>query len=209
MQTDGVSHPSEGRLTGTGLSWLSVAVTLKPVPPVTTNEIEQNHLPTTAEKLRHASIKSVAAFEFTKGVVALVGAFALLTLLHRDVAVLACRFAEAVHLNPDWEITQLMIRGAERMSDSRIWMVSGLALVYTAVRFIEGYGLWFERAWAEWFAIAATGVYVPVEVYELFRKNSPLHWVILLVNIAILLLLVNERRLASRRHKRPAEPYTP
>ncbi len=42
-------------------------------------------------------------------------------------------------------------------------------MVYSGARSVEAYGLWFERRWAEWFALISGAIYLPVEIYELRR----------------------------------------
>lgn len=72
-----------------------------------------------------------------------------------------------------------------RVSDERLWLLAGLACAYTSMRLIEAYGLWRGRRWAEWFAVASGGVYVPIEVYELFLGVSWIKIFALLVNAGI------------------------
>jgi uncharacterized membrane protein (DUF2068 family) len=58
------------------------------------------------------------------------------------------------------------------------------------MRFIEAYGLWSIRAWAEWFAIVSGGVYLPAELYELIQRPTAVKAVVLIVNIAIVAYLI-------------------
>ncbi|MCZ7627423.1 MAG: DUF2127 domain-containing protein [Candidatus Methylomirabilis sp.] len=47
-----------------------------------------------------------------------------------------------------------------------------MAAGYASVRFVEAYGLWLERRWAEWFAAVSGGIYIPFEIYELLYGES-------------------------------------
>jgi len=40
------------------------------------------------------------------------------------------------------------------------------------VRFIEAYGLWYARRWAEWIAALSGGIYVPFELFELYERAT-------------------------------------
>ena len=73
------------------------------------------------------------------------------------------------------------------------------AFMYALVRFIEAYGLWNARVWAEWFAILSGCLYLPWEIYEIMAHASPIRWVIFTGNMAILLYLVYGRIRAMRR----------
>jgi uncharacterized membrane protein (DUF2068 family) len=87
------------------------------------------------------------------------------------------------------------------------------ALLYSSMRFIEAYGLWRIRAWAEWFAIVSGGVYLPVELYELIQRATAVKAVVLIVNIAIVGYLIYFRWSGRLRHakqacRNPNEPGT-
>jgi len=66
------------------------------------------------------------------------------------------------------------------------------------VRLIEAYGLWHMRVWAEWFAIIAGSLFLPVEVYELLRRATWMRGAVFLTNLLIVVYLVYVR-LWSRR----------
>jgi uncharacterized membrane protein (DUF2068 family) len=69
-------------------------------------------------------------------------------------------------------------------------MLAVAALVYSAVRFTEGYGLWRERRWAEWFGAVSGGIYLPLEIYNLFERITWPRVTILAVNTVVVLYLV-------------------
>jgi uncharacterized membrane protein (DUF2068 family) len=87
--------------------------------------------------------------------------------------------------------------------------VLAIALLYCSLRFIESYGLWRQRVWAEWLAIISGAVYLPLELYNLIRRPSVVHWVILLINIAIVVYIAwvrwDEVKGRSRRRVRSAQ----
>ena len=71
------------------------------------------------------------------------------------------------------------------------------------MRFIEAYGLWQVRAWAEWFAIVSGGVYLPIELYELVRHATGVKAVVLVVNTGIVAYLVYFRWSKRLPHAKP------
>ncbi len=54
-----------------------------------------------------------------------------------------------------------------------VWIAVGL-IVYAVLQFIEGTGLWLMKRWGEYFAVVATSIFLPWEIYEL---TEPLHLV--------------------------------
>lgn len=152
------------------------------------------NLSPTAHPSHLAGLRAVAALEIFKGVLALIGGIALLTLLHKDFADVAENIIEALHLNPAHKIVQAFIDAAGRMSDRRLITVVCVAAGYAVIRFIEAYGLWHARAWAEWFAILSGSAYLPLEIIEVIKHpDNLLRWAVLVVNILVVMYMVYVR----------------
>jgi uncharacterized membrane protein (DUF2068 family) len=66
---------------------------------------------------------------------------------------------------------------------------------YAAIEVVEGTGLWLARRWGEYFAMIATSVGLPLEIYDLTRKLSALALVLLALNLALVLYLIITKRL--------------
>jgi uncharacterized membrane protein (DUF2068 family) len=80
-------------------------------------------------------------------------------------------------------------------------MLAALAAAYAIVRFVEAYGLWLGRRWAEWFAALSAGIYLPFEVYELFKGVTWIAVGALAANILVIGLMV----VALRRSRRAGQ----
>lgn len=63
------------------------------------------------------------------------------------------------------------------------------ALGYSALRFVEAYGLWRMRGWARWLGIFSAGIYVPFEMYYFVRQPSLASAGIMAINLIVLWLL--------------------
>jgi uncharacterized membrane protein (DUF2068 family) len=68
--------------------------------------------------------------------------------------------------------------------------IVGFALFYSFLRFLEGYGLWRERHWAEWFAAISAGLYLPLEIQHVVHRPGALNAVIIVVNVLVVVYLV-------------------
>lgn len=75
-----------------------------------------------------------------------------------------------------------------------LWIAVGLA-VYALIEFIEAFGLWFMRRWGEYFAVVATSIFLPPEIYELTEKVTVLRLGALLINLAAVVWLLWSKRL--------------
>jgi len=160
--------------------------------------------------LAHKALRPIAVFEAFKGTIVLVAGFGLLGFLDRDNQAFAERIIRNLHLDPTHRYPQIFISAMARQDDAHLLMLAGFAALYAALRFVEAYGLWNERRWAEWLAALSGGVYVPVEIYEIARHVTWLKIVTLVINLAVVaymvwLLTENRRKRAHVTAPPPAE----
>jgi uncharacterized membrane protein (DUF2068 family) len=128
-------------------------------------------------------------FEAAKGVLVLTAGFSLFALLHSDVQALAEQLVRQLHFNPAKRFPNIFGMLSSGLSDAHLRLLAVLAALYSAMRFIEAYGLWFAKAWAEWFALVSCSVYLPIELYELAKGFSWLKIGLISLNLAIALYL--------------------
>ena len=144
-------------------------------------------------------IRLIAAFEAFKGVLVVIAGIGLLSLIHKDLQAIAEHLVEHLHLNPAGHYSQVFIEAATHVDDAKLRLFAAFAFLYATLRFIEAYGLWKLRTWAEWLAIISGSIYLPIEIYELFKKTTLIRGSILLVNIIIVAYLIYVRWTKSRR----------
>ena len=114
-------------------------------------------------------------------------------------------------LRPDVAVTvqawtrRLSLQGEATMIHSAAVWVTGLlphqvagigagASLYGTLFLVEAVGLWQQRVWAEWLTVIATGLLIPVELYEVLRSRSLLAVLALTVNVLVVWLLVRQLR---------------
>jgi uncharacterized membrane protein (DUF2068 family) len=131
----------------------------------------------------------IALYETAKGLLVLSAGLGLLSLIHRDVEAVATRLISHLHLHPGGKYQGIFINAASKVTDRELWSFAALALVYSVFRLLEGYGLWRERAWAEWLALVSGMIYLPVEIYGVVEKFNWEHVVILTVNLLVVALM--------------------
>jgi uncharacterized membrane protein (DUF2068 family) len=135
------------------------------------------------------ALRAVAFVEFLKGVIVLLAGFGVLSLVHRDAWDVAESFLEWLHISPETHYAQVFLNLADQVTDAKLWAVAIGALTYSSLRFGEAYGLWRERAWAEWLALISGAIYLPFEIVELARKPDWIRLAILTVNLAVVLYM--------------------
>jgi uncharacterized membrane protein (DUF2068 family) len=130
-------------------------------------------------------LRTVAAYEASKGFLVMAAGLGLLSLVHHDVQRAAESVVRHLHLNPARHYPRVFIEAATRVTDTRLWLLASGAFAYAVVRGVEAYGLWRARTWAEWFAILSGGIYLPFEIYALIHHSTAMKAVVLLINVAV------------------------
>ena len=76
---------------------------------------------------------------------------------------------------------------------------------YAALEGAEAVGLWLSKRWAEYLTFIATTLLLPLEIYELTHKLSPLKILALVINVAVVIYLLLAKRLFGLRGGAAAE----
>ncbi|USE78300.1 DUF2127 domain-containing protein [Cupriavidus gilardii] len=142
-------------------------------------------------------LKGIALLEAAKGALVVLAGIGLAALLHRDAQALAEAIVARLHLNPGSRYPTIFLSLAAHPDDPRLWAIGASAAVYAAMRFAEAYGLWHERAWAQWLGVWSGAIYIPVELYEAARHPTWVHIGVAVANMAIVAYLAAS--LARRR----------
>jgi uncharacterized membrane protein (DUF2068 family) len=138
-----------------------------------------------------AVLRTIAMFEVTKGAIVLLLGCGLFHLMHKNLDDVVERLVQVLHLNPEGKLSNLFFELASHASDRNLWALALGTLAYASVRSIEAYGLWREREWAQWFSLLSTALYLPPELYWMFRDPSWLKCAVLVTNIAIFLFMLS------------------
>jgi len=88
-----------------------------------------------------------------------------------------------------------LIHQALTLSTGAVTLLAAALAVYAVIEFIEGTGLWLERRWGEYFAMIATSLGLPYEIYELANGLSWVKLGLFAVNLGLVLYLVLTKRL--------------
>ena len=145
-------------------------------------------------------VRTVATIEFTKGVIVVLAGLGVFSMRHKDIWGIAESFLEFFHVNPSHRYVGFFIDLVCRFSDIRLWKIAVVAAIYVILRFVEAYGLWYIRPWAEWMAFASGSMYIPFEAADLIRHPTWFRLLILAVNLLIVLYMLHLRVEAAKKH---------
>lgn len=91
------------------------------------------------------------------------------------------------------------VESALNAKGSTLNLVAAFLMFYGALQLIEGTGLWLLKRWGEYFAVVATALFLPLEIYELTEKITALRIGAFLVNLAAVIYLLLSKRLFGLR----------
>jgi uncharacterized membrane protein (DUF2068 family) len=139
-------------------------------------------------------LRLLSLFEAGKGLLVFLVGFGLVSLIHKSAQQEAAEIVKIFHLNPARHYPEIFINTLTNLSDARLWFLSISAIIYSLIRFAEAYGLWYDRLWAIWFAIASSALFLPMELSELIENLTIVRIVIILLNILLVFYLLRLSR---------------
>lgn len=121
---------------------------------------------------------------------AIAASLGLLSLVHHDVRAIAYALMGHFHMNPDARFPQMLLNSISALQNANLRQVVLLAWGYAAIRLTEAYGLWRDKAWAEWLAAVSGAVYLPLELSHLAAHTTAINGLVLVGNVAVVAYMV-------------------
>jgi uncharacterized membrane protein (DUF2068 family) len=153
-------------------------------------------------------LRLIAFFKLVKAVLLVLTGIGLLKLVHLDPAVELQHWILKLGLDPGSRFLNHAIERVTNIPPHRIKELGIGTFVYAALFLTEGIGLWQLKRWAEWFTVIATGSLIPIEAYEIYRHPTPVKFVVLILNAAIVVYLAYRILRTPAHDSRVAAPTT-
>jgi uncharacterized membrane protein (DUF2068 family) len=97
-----------------------------------------------------------------------------------------------------------LIEKALNAQHSTLVMVSVGVLAYGILELVEGVGLWMMKRWGEYVAVIGTGIFLPLEIYEILERVTWLRIAALVINLFAVVYILWTKRLFGIRGGRAA-----
>ena len=153
------------------------------------NPVAEHHDRALDEHSSRAGLRAVASLEAFKGILVIVlGIF--LVIYHSRADEVTENLLDHLHVDTDARFGHMIMDAANKLSDARIWPIAAIALAYSSVRFIEAWGLWNRRVWAEWFALLSGAMYLPFELAKVAERATWDRISLLAINLVIVLYML-------------------
>jgi len=169
---------------------------MNPDPPVEAPPQPHPHAHPHVVPSTRTAVRGVAIFEAAKGLLVLLVGFDLLRPLNRATCFDAEEIVRHMHMNPASHFPHIFVQATSRFEGMSLMPLALGALAYAMIRFVEAYGLWRQRTWAEWFAAASGAIYIPFEIRHLIvhQHHRMLTALVLVANILIVAVMVRALR---------------
>lgn len=118
---------------------------------------------------------------------------------HGDLAAISDRIVSALRLDPDNHYVHSAIARVSGLNPSQLKAIGVGTFLYATLYLVEGIGLLIGKHWAEYLTVVATGIFIPLEIYEITRRTSIIRISLLIINSAIVAYLVYQIKAGPRK----------
>ncbi|MFL6591741.1 MAG: DUF2127 domain-containing protein [Luteimonas sp.] len=137
----------------------------------------------------HPGLHVIALIEAVKGVLAIIAGSGLVILgpapLQRWIHVLIARF----QLDPEHGALALF---AAKISQGAVHLAAAAVVAYGLLHLFEAWGLWRARVWASWLGCVAAALYLPLDLYALWRHPGWPALAVLAINLVVVWVLARD-----------------
>ncbi len=129
-------------------------------------------------------------------------------MLHKDVGDELAALADHLRFNPESRLVNITLDRASLLNDPILRRIGLLAFAYSAVSYVEGIGLYFEKAWAEYLTLIITVSFLPLEIIEIFKRQTWFRFSLLAVNLLVFVYLLQLLAIRARERAGKQEEVT-
>ena len=134
-----------------------------------------------------------------KGLLLLLLSAGLLSLINKDLDLLSKQLAKDLNLDVDNYYINLLLSRIGMAETTLLVEISIGLLFYGALCWVQVYGLHKRKRWAEYLTVAAIGLFIPLEIYEVVQRFTVVRVVALILNIVIVYYLVKHKELFPKK----------
>ena len=142
---------------------------------------------------KDVGLRAIIVLKAFYGVFFLLVGLGVFTLINKDLSDLAEQAADSLGVDPENRYLLLLLEWLTGVSRKQIAAVGLGTILYSGLLLTMAWGLHLRQVWAEWLTIMATGLLIPVEVYEVVQSPRLVYCLVLVLNVCIVWYLVLRR----------------
>jgi Predicted membrane protein len=132
----------------------------------------------------------IGIFKLAKGALVLALVIGVFKLINKDVDGLFLELISKLHINAEHRFIQNILFHLSLIDNHTLEAISTVGLVFASLLLTEGFGLLFQKLWAEFLTVAETAIFIPFEIFEIMRRATVTRFTVLLINIGIVIYLL-------------------
>ncbi len=140
----------------------------------------------------------IGCYKLFEGCALVLLGFGVLRMLHRDIQPLLLHWVHVLRVDPDNRYIHRLLEKAFSVNPRQLRELSVGTFLYAILRFLEGFGLILRKRWGEYLTVVATGVFIPLEIYEIYRHLTWMRLAVFAINVATLWYLIFALRRGRR-----------
>ena len=141
----------------------------------------------------------IGLFKLVKALLLIAVGVGSIKFLHKALGSTVMHWIEVLRVDPDNRLIHRILVRIFRVTPKQLKELSVGTFIYAGLFLTEGMGLLLRKHWAEYFTIITTGLFIPLEIYELARHFTMLKLVVTVINVLIVWYLVARVRSRSRK----------
>lgn len=141
----------------------------------------------------------IGLFKLVKALLLIVVGIGAIHFMHRDLADTVTHWVRLLRFDPDNRHIHGFLVRIFRLTPKQLRELSVGTFLYAGLFLTEGAGLLLRKHWAEYFTIITTGLFIPLELYELARHFTWIKVAVTVVNVLIVWYLVARVRSRKKR----------
>ena len=179
--------------------WEDAKESPAPTPVMTASSLQ---LRASALRSRHDRwIIAIGVFKLLQALLFISLGIGAIRLLHKDLMDVAEHFILAMRFDPEGRFVNLFLDKVALIDPHRLKQISAVVFSIAALDIIEGTGLVLERVWAEYVTLTLTASFLPWEFFEVLRRATWMHLVLLVINLSVVIYLLRYVRLRVRQRQ--------
>jgi len=144
----------------------------------------------------------IGLFKLAKALLLIAVGIGSIRFLHKDLGTTVMHWIQVLRVDPDSRFIHGILVKIFRVTPKQLKELSVGTFLYAGVFLTEGLGLLLRKHWAEYFTIISTGLFIPLEIYELIHRFTILKLAVTIINVLIVWYLVARVRSRSKNFSR-------
>jgi uncharacterized membrane protein (DUF2068 family) len=132
----------------------------------------------------------IAAFKLAQALLFIAVGAGALRLVHKNVGDLLEQLANHMRFNPESRLVNFILEKASLVDDRMLRRIGEVGFIYAGLDLLEGTGLYLQKTWGEYLTLIITASFLPLEIFEVFRRLTWIRVSLLTANMLVFFYLL-------------------